>query len=155
MEKAIIYLPVVAAILWGATYVVTEKAFQTVNVPTWMFMGGITMILMALILPVTGMPSIDIQSAIQPQVIGFVIFALVLARLADVTILSSIQYINATYAATIEICYVLFVPVFSYIIFGYRNFNLTTLFGGAIIFIGVLIVIRGQYLTQGASNAAV
>ena len=34
MEKAIIYLPVVAAILWGATYVVTEKAFQTVNVPT-------------------------------------------------------------------------------------------------------------------------
>ena len=113
------------------------------------------MILMALILPVAGMPSIDVQSALQPQVIGFVIFALVLARLADVTILSSIKYINATYAATIEICYVLFVPVFSYIIFGYRNFNLTTLFGGAIIFIGVLIVIRGQYLTQGASNAAV
>lgn len=154
MEKMVVYLPIVAAIFWGATYVLTERVFQTLNVPTWMVIGGLTMVLVGLILPAFGMPAVDLKAAVQPNVIGIVLFAVLLARLADLSILSSIKYINATYAAMIEICYVLFVPIFSYLIFGYRNFNMTTIIGGLIIFAGVVIVIRGQYLTDGAESHA-
>ena len=150
MDKAAIYLylPIIAAVFWGATYVVTEKVFQFVSVPTWLALAGISCIIVALLMPVAGFPAIDFTPVLSEQVLGWVIFGLILARLADVSILSAIKHVNATYAAVGEISYVFFVPVFSFLIFGYRTFNFTTLIGGLVIFAGVVIVIRGQYLAQ-------
>lgn len=154
MEKTIVYLPIVAAIMWGATYVLTERIFQHVTVSTWLVVGGSASILVAFLLPLIGLPGMDFKPLLRPDVIGIALLALLVAQIANVSILASIKYINATYAAVIEICYVIFVPIFSYLIYGYRNFNMTTLVGGLIIFIGVLVVIRGQYLTQGAASHA-
>ena len=74
----------------------------------------------------------------------WLIVAAVAATSAGMLIFLSIQSKNATLSSLIEVTYPLFTAFFAWAFFRQATINLATILGAALIFIGVLIVARGN-----------
>ncbi|MFA6018065.1 MAG: DMT family transporter [Patescibacteria group bacterium] len=131
-----------AAILWGLTYVLNEKMFERISVATTLTIGcGVSAIILGIYSLVRGTLKTDlVKIADSKSLLILVIVSSLSFALADWLIASSVSSKNATLATIIEISYPIFVALFAYVL--YREVQITALgfIGGAIIFIGVLIV---------------
>lgn len=136
-----------AAFIWGINYAVSGRLLERGMSPQTLFLLDLVFGAMALVVVIslTGRWSAtvtEIQQA-RPDLVWLVI-AVVASVSAGLLIFMSIQTKNATVASLIEVTYPLFTALFAWLLFRQTTLNPATIIGGLFIFIGVLIVARGN-----------
>lgn len=130
-----------AAVTWGIVYAIDEKILANVSPMTLLFVNSV--IATIVILPFLFFNDGSIKNVLASggKNLSLIIFSVILAALANFLIFSSIKSLNASVASMIEIAYPFFVVLFSYVFF--RSVpNLYFFIGGALIFIGSIIIIK-------------
>ncbi len=130
-----------AAVTWGIVYAIDQKILVGVSPMTLLFVNSI--IATIVILPFLFFNDGSIKNVLASggKNLSLIIISVILAALANFLIFSSIKSLNASVASMIEIAYPFFVVLFSYIFF--RSVpNLYFFIGGALIFIGSIIIIK-------------
>ncbi len=139
-------LALLASVLWGMTYVLNEKMFEYISVPTslaiGLFFGCIAMMTLS-ISQGNFLPDmhtlINSRRAMWLTSAGTVTFIL-----ADWLIAVSIHEKNAALASLIEITYPVFIIIFAFLFFRELQINLTIALGGILAFAGVALVYWGS-----------
>jgi drug/metabolite transporter (DMT)-like permease len=136
-----------AAVIWGVNYAVSGRLLERGISPQTLFLvdlvfGGVAM---ATLITCTGRWNatlVELQAA-RPD-LGWLLVAVVATTSAGMLIFLSIQAKNATLSSLIEISYPLFTAFFAWALFRQATINLATVIGAALIFVGVLVVARGN-----------
>ena len=92
---------------------------------------------------------IELTPVLQKPIIYYAAFALIAAVMGISCMLFAMKNVSATYAAIGELGYPFFTAVFAYLIFHERQAGLPTMVGGALIFLGCLIVVIGKMKVGG------
>lgn len=132
----------IASILWGIDYTLTERVLQHVRLPTLLtlelFFGFVTMLGITL---TSGGFKADLPAIVSSkQTALLVILIIIVFNVANAFIVLSIGSRNATLAGLIEISYPLFIVLFSWWFFDETTLNVGTAIGGGLIFLGVASV---------------
>lgn len=131
-----------ASLFWGLVYVLDEQLYKHVSVLSALaicsFFACISMTALALI---QGEFITDLRTITSSRSLLLLTGALVASFvIAEVFIGLSISSKNATLAALLEISYPLFTALFAIALYRGEVPNLATMAGGALIFVGALIV---------------
>jgi drug/metabolite transporter (DMT)-like permease len=130
-----------ASITWGLAYTLDQKILTNVSPITFLFLNSLLTALIALPFIFFNQSGIHAALSSGKNNLLLIIAAVMLAFLANFFILSSIKALDASTASMIEIAYPFFVVFFSYLLF--RSVpNIYFLLGGALIFIGSVIIIK-------------
>lgn len=132
---------IIAAILWGFNYALAEKILHSISTVTLL---ALEMLLGAIIFSgisyFTTMKRDFHVLATESNVFWLTIVEIIVVLLASFFIVSSIRFKNATVAGIIELIYPLFTILFTWFLFSEIHVNASVIFGGVLIFIGVLII---------------
>lgn len=133
---------IVASILWGLDYSLTEKALEKIRLPTLLAVelavGFVCMIALSL---VSGNFKRDVMTLVNARSDLVVVALIVIAfNVANALIVLSIGSKNAALAGIIEISYPLFIVLFSWLLFKEGSLSLSTIVGGALILTGVCLI---------------
>jgi drug/metabolite transporter (DMT)-like permease len=136
-----------AALIWGINYAVSGRLLEKGMSPQTLFFIDMVFgsLAMAAFLTLTGRWSttfLELRSA-QPD-LKWLILAVVAAASAGLLIFMSIEAKNATVASLIEVSYPLFTAFFVWAFFRQNTINVATVIGALLIFVGVVIVARGN-----------
>lgn len=130
-----------AAVTWGIVYAIDQKILAGVSPMTLLFVNSIIATIVILPFLFFSDGSIKNVFASGSKNLSLIIISVILAALANFLIFSSIKSLNASVASMIEIAYPFFVVLFSYIFFRSAP-NIYFFIGGALIFIGSIIIIK-------------
>ena len=121
-------------------YVIDQKILYGVNPLTLLFIDSLlaTIIMLPFIFFENGSVKILLNSG--KMNILLIVLSVILAALANFLIFSGIKSLGSSRASIIEIAYPFFVVLFAYIFFGSKP-NVWFFIGGALIFIGSVIVV--------------
>ena len=136
-----------AAVIWGINYAVSGRLLERGVSPATLFLVDLVfgLVAMAVLISFTGRWNATLGELHNARADTFwLIVAAVAATSAGMLIFLSIEAKNATLSSLIEVTYPLFTAFFAWILFRQATINLATLIGAALIFIGVLIVARGN-----------
>jgi drug/metabolite transporter (DMT)-like permease len=136
-----------AAVIWGINYAVSGRLLERGVSPQTLFLVDLIFgtVAMGLLIGFTGRWNATLLELHHARGDTFwLIVAAVAATSAGMLIFLSIQAKNATLSSLIEVTYPLFTAFFAWILFRQATINLATVIGAALIFIGVLIVARGN-----------
>jgi drug/metabolite transporter (DMT)-like permease len=137
------YYALSASILWGLNYTLNAKLLKSVSAMSLMIYQ---MILGSLIFIIIGNKEKivnDLRVVFTNRDLLFLVFTTILISLAaSMCIYKSIASKNAVLAALIETSYPLFTLFFSWLIFKDNFFNIQTIIGSVLIFIGIYIISR-------------
>jgi drug/metabolite transporter (DMT)-like permease len=133
---------IIAAILWGVDYALTEKALQSIRFPMLLsielFFGFLTMLGIAVF---TGSYKADLAGLFSSHRTMAIVVAIVVAfNIANMFIVLSIGEKNATLSGLIEISYPLFVALFSLLFFKENNLSAGAILGGVFVLGGVSLI---------------
>jgi drug/metabolite transporter (DMT)-like permease len=130
-----------AAITWGLVYAIDQKILAGVPPLTLLFIDS--MIATVVMLPCVFISNGSIKEVLISGRANLllIILSVILATVANFLIFSGIKNLGSATASIIEIAYPFFVVLFSYIFFRATP-NLYFFIGGALIFIGSIIIIR-------------
>ena len=133
---------IIAAILWGVDYALTEKVLQSVRFPMLLsielFFGFLTMFAFTIF---SGSYKIEWAGLLSSNKTMTLVAAIVLAfNIANMFIVLSIGDKNATLSGLIEISYPLFIALFSWLFFRENNLSAGTVSGGIFILVGVSLI---------------
>ena len=139
MPNMWILYSIVAAVLWGLDYSLTEKVVKKIPFASLLtielFVGFLAMLALTLI---SGSYKSDWSALIaSKQTMMFTVLIVVSFNIANVLIVLSIGNKNATLAGLVEISYPLFVALFSWLLFKEVNVNPLTAVGGLLVLAGV------------------
>lgn len=129
-----------AAVVWGLVYAIDQKILSSIPPITLLFIDSI---LAALIM----LPFVFFNGSVKTLATtsrgnwGLILASIALATLANFLIFSGIKRLDASIASMIEIAYPFFVVLFSFILFKATP-NIYFFLGGALIFIGSIIIIK-------------
>jgi drug/metabolite transporter (DMT)-like permease len=137
---------IMAAILWGIDYALTEKALLHVSFSVLLcielFIGFLVMLGITFF---TGSISQDFAAVFSSNKTSLLVLVIVIAfNLANIFIVLSIKSNNATVSGLIEISYPFFIALFSWLLFRDNNLNAGAISGGIFILAGVSLI----YLTN-------
>jgi len=134
---------IVAAILWGLDYSVTDMALKRINISTLLAIElCIGFIIMLGISVASGAYEADMAVILSSKrIIGYVVLIAIAFNVANALIVLSIGNKNATLAGLIEISYPLFIVFFSRILFNEYDLNGRIMIGGVLIILGVCFVL--------------
>lgn len=138
MEPGYLYA-IGAAVTWGLMYAMDEKVLSKISPMNLLFVQCFLIALVTLPFFIMGNGLVDLTK--NRTIWPLLALTILLAVIANFWIFKSIQLLGATTASSFEISYPFFVAIFSTLLFGAR-FGLPTLFGGLLIFLGSIIVIR-------------
>jgi len=142
---AMALFPIIAAALYGLGFVLIERAMQSINVATYMFIGGVMGFVIAAALWVFKNEPISFSFMNEKwTTIAIIVGATAAPGLGWLLTTYAIKNVSATYAAFGEVSYPLFAIVFGFLLFGIRYFNWNVLIGGSLIMIGSFILVYGQ-----------
>lgn len=131
----------VAAILWGLNYSLSEKVLQHISPLTLlaleMVSGGIIFLITVFLF---GFRTDLITLKEQPYVLWLTVFNIMAVLVASLFIVYSIQTKNATVAGIIELIYPLFTIFFTWLLFNQLHINLQVILGGSLIIAGVIVI---------------
>lgn len=133
-----------AAVLWGLSYALTEKALGRVSVYGYLASSYLIEFLVVGFLGWrSGKFREDLASLERPSTVWLLVLVSLLHLGGNFCISTSIQGKNASLASIVEISYPFFTIGFSYLLF--REVQVTTgaLFGALLIFAGVALILRG------------
>lgn len=133
---------IIAAVLWGVDYALTEKALQSIRFPMLLgielFFGFLTMLGIAIF---SGSYKSDLSGLFSSGKTMLLVIAIVVAfNIANMFIVLSIGDKNATVSGLIEISYPLFIALFSWLFFKENNLSAGAIFGGIFILGGVSLI---------------
>ncbi len=146
------FFPIAAALFYGASYALIERAIGLSSVATLMLLGGVSSTLLAVLLTWGGGWEVRWEALRTPTGLLIVLAAIVLSNLGFVASLFAVKAVNATYAAIGEVSYPIFVPLFAFLFFGLRQWDTSTVIGGALVLAGIYILIIGQTASQQAGG---
>jgi len=136
-----------AALIWGINYAVSGRLLERGVSPQTLFLVDLIFgtLAMAALIGFTGRWHATLLELHDARADTFwLIVAAVAATSAGMLIFLSIEAKNATLSSLIEVTYPLFTAFFAWAFFRQATINLATIIGAALIFIGVLIVARGN-----------
>lgn len=133
---------IIAAVLWGVDYALTEKALDKISFPMLLtielFFGFLTMLGLMLF---SGSQKADFQELVVSHETLLLVLAIVVAfNVANALIILSIGDNNATLSGLIEISYPLFIALFSWLFFRENHITAGTAVGGIFVLIGVSMI---------------
>lgn len=130
-----------AAILWGLNYVLAERVLLSISPITLLaletFAGTIVFSLISYF--TTMKKDLSLLSS-EPKLLWLTLTEVTVVLIASVLILVSIRLKNATIAGIIELIYPLFTILFVWLLFQENQVSLPVIFGGILIFSGVLVI---------------
>ena len=133
---------IIASILWGIDYALTEKALQNIQfsmlLSIELFFGFLTMLGIAIF---SGSYKTDLTGLFSSNKTLLLVVVIVVAfNIANMFIVLSIGDKNATLSGLIEISYPLFIALFSWLFFRENNLSFGTILGGTFVLIGVSLI---------------
>lgn len=133
---------VLAAVVWGFDYVFAEQVTKKISIFSFLAIQlFFTFLLAAIAAILPGHLKKDLPAVISSrQLLLYFAFGILAFTAGNFLILASIHAKSATLAGMIEISYPLFIALFSYLMFKENQLNLPTVFGGALIFLGVFVI---------------
>jgi drug/metabolite transporter (DMT)-like permease len=138
-----IFLPFFGACLVGVNYALNEKAFGSINLPTYVFVyclaGAALMLLLHFITPL----KLDFSSLSQKTAARLIAISIPASFAAWMITVFTIKNISADYTAIAEISYPLFTVLFGYLLFS-RKIDWSMAAGAALIITGSFILISGK-----------
>jgi drug/metabolite transporter (DMT)-like permease len=144
-----IFLPFLAAALYGVTYTANGKLLGTVNLPTYLLIYCIAGIGLVLMLHLFSPAKIDFSSLTQKRMTVFAAVSVVSSLMGWTLVLVSIPLTSAIYTAAGEISYPLFTALFTYLIFQSCELTWQTAIGGLLIMAGSFILVSGKLKVGG------
>ena len=115
LKSAILFMPVVAAILWGLSYSIYGQVLKTISVPTLMVYVALANIGSALAFSAISGNKISLASPfVSTETALLLLLVIISGASAWMIMLNVVKFVSPTYAAFGEIAYPLFVPIFSY-----------------------------------------
>ena len=145
-----VFLPIIAAAFFGLGYAFSEKALQTMNVATYMLVGSVFGLLIAVGLSYFRSEPFSLTFANDKITFLQGVVAVLAPALGWVFTVYAIQHISASYAAFAELSYPLFALLFLFLFFGVRHFDWWLLAGGALVMAGSFLLVYGQTKLGGA-----
>ena len=138
-------LPIIAAIFWALHYVLFERLLENVSMATFTLISAVIGFSLAFaIASVEGDP-ISFSPFADNKIILLMVVLMITQVIATLATNYAIKFVSATYAAIGEVSYPLFIPVFGFVLFGWRQWNTDILIGGSLIMVGVYILVHGQF----------
>jgi len=141
-------LAVLASALWGLTYCLDERLLEGQSIYRLYYLhalGGV--LLTAPLLWWQGeslLPVASLSHSVTPASPSWlIVVTMLVATIAGLSILKSIQLLGAPRAAVFEISYPLFVVLFGALLFG-QSISPRVLIGGALIFAGAFVIMRSE-----------
>jgi len=146
MESKSIYIafPFIAMVFWGLLYATNGRVYQTVTVPTNVFMMGASYIVVAFLIGLIYKTPLDFTPYLTSPDRFWLWFAPLCAMGGMGFLHLGIKHVSSSYAALAEIGYVVLTPVFAYLLFKQKHLNSTMIIGAVIILIGTAFVVVGQ-----------
>lgn len=133
---------VIAAVLWGLDYSLTEKVLQKMSFSTLLCIElFVAFLSMAVFSTFSGDFQIDLGTILKSERMGAYVAVIALTfTIANASIALSIGNKNATFAGLIEISYPLFIAFFSWKLFGQNDLSYGTWLGAGLVFIGIGLI---------------
>jgi drug/metabolite transporter (DMT)-like permease len=139
-----IYLPLLSAVLYGLAYALIDRALVGLNAISFLTLNLVTTLIIVLSVHLMGLERIDLKITQDTSSFKYGLLASICGAIALIAAIYVMKNVNATYAAIGEVSYPLFVPIFAYLLFGTKDWSMSTLIGGALILLGVYILIIGK-----------
>jgi drug/metabolite transporter (DMT)-like permease len=140
MENIGFIFAIGAAVTWGLVYTIDQKVLLGVSPIALLFVDSLLAAIIMLPFVFSNLGSIKTLLVSSKTNLGLILLSISLATLANFLIFSGIKNSNASYASIIEIAYPFFVVLFSFIFFRAVP-NIYFFIGGALIFLGSLLII--------------
>lgn len=132
---------VLAAVLWGLNYSLSEKILQNISPLTLLALETMTGALVFFLLSWFTSWKKDWQTLSDNRdILLLLLLEIVVVLGASFLIVISIRAKNATAAGIIELIYPLFTIFFTWVLFRQLHVNTSIVTGGILIFLGVLMV---------------
>jgi drug/metabolite transporter (DMT)-like permease len=133
---------IIAAILWGVDYALTEKVLQSVRFPMLLSIelcfGFLTMLGFTIF---SGSYKLEWAGLLSShRTLALVAVIVVAFNIANMFIVLSIGDKNATLSGLIEISYPLFIALFSWLFFRENNLSVGAISGGIFVLAGVSLI---------------
>lgn len=141
----IYFFPIFAAVLYGLNYAVMGRVFETYSLATYVFYSTVIGLFCAAAFVLINKDTLSIVQPFRDRNFTLMMVVAVLAAWGGwfFTILA-IKNVSPTFAAIAEVCYPVFVPLFAYLLFREKQWDMPTLIGGAFIFTGLAIIIHDK-----------
>lgn len=142
------FLPFLGAMLYGLNYAIMGSILKSMSVATFMFYNIIVSMAFT-----TGIIWFDRKNLVitqvmtEPKTIALLLLGITGAWCAWLITTMVIKHINPTYAAIGEIAYPVFVPIFAWILFRDKQWDMATIVGGALVFAGLFVIIYSKIKT--------
>lgn len=137
-------LPIIAAILYGMSFALMDRALQVTNVSSYLFFSVVIFLPMILALALFRHESISMDFVYRWQDMVLVAAAIIAPSLGWILTSYTIQNIGGGYAAFAEVSYPLFTILFLFLFFGIKQFDWHLLVGGLMVIVGSAILVLGQ-----------
>ncbi len=139
------FLPIVAAILYGLNYALMGRILDSGAFSLYIFYSSLVGLLFSLAVVAVNRDGLNLYLPFQNLQLGlWILLAALAAWTAWFFTLVAIRDVSPTFAAIGEVSYPIFVPLFAYILFKDKQWDMATLIGGGLIFLGLFIVISGK-----------
>jgi drug/metabolite transporter (DMT)-like permease len=136
-----------AAVIWGVNYAVAGRLLERGMSSQTLFLVDLIFgtAAVAALITFSGRWSATVTELqnVRPD-LGWLVVAVTAVTAAGLLSFMSIEAKNATLASLIEVSYPLFTAFFAWALFRQATINTATIIGGLMIFVGVLIVARGN-----------
>lgn len=145
-------LPFVAATLYGLNYAILGVALKSMSISTFLFYNLIvsSIITVAVIYFDRANLRTDLWQT-EPRTLSLMACGMVAAWGAWMITTLVIKNVNPTYAAIGEIAYPVFVPIYSWLLFRDKQWDVSTVIGGVLIFAGLAVIIYGRMKAEAAA----
>ena len=141
-------LAVLASALWGLTYCLDERLLEGQSIYRLYYLHALAGVLLTppllwwqgdTLLPLAATS----HGEAAPSPSWLIVVTMLVATIAALSILKSIQLLGAQRAAVFEISYPLFVVLFGALLFG-QSVSPRVLIGGALIFAGAFVIMKSE-----------
>lgn len=140
----VLLLPFGSAVSWALIYVLSEKSYQHISVATNLIALGFATALADLLLAVFLKQPINFAPYFThpSRHLFWIVFAAGIAGAIFAHL--SLQNINATYTVLVESAFIVLAPLFAWLFFADRQWDLPTLVGAALILFGIFLVVHDK-----------
>jgi drug/metabolite transporter (DMT)-like permease len=139
-----------AAVIWGINYAVSGRLLERGVSPQALFFVDLVFGAAAVgaVITLTGRWSATVAQVrgLSAGDFAWLLVAVAASTAAGLLIFLSIGAKNATLASLIEVTYPLFTAFFAWVLFRQATLNTDTVVGAVLIFVGVVVVARGNAL---------
>ncbi len=147
----IYFLPFLGAMLYGFNYAILGSVLKSMSIATFMFYNLIVSTFFTAAIIWFDHANLNVrQIETEPKTIALLVAGMAAAWCAWMITTVVIKHVNPTYAAIGEIAYPVFVPLFAWLMFRDKQWDMPTVIGGALVFMGLFIIVFTKARTPAA-----